>query len=1662
MQAGALDKGANVVTTEGSNAKTVTQSVSLVYVPHPNAYGTDNFEYKASDCPGDIFRSSAPATVSFAISPVNDVPMQLATVLNVTLVGDTDDLTTVQPFDMRSIVNDVETPFTQLTLTFTTLPSTATFFDGGNVISTLPHKLSGDTVTFRFDSLDGMQAEPDETDENDILRRVVAGHVSFTASDVEGATLAASLLMRVYRPELACTRPDHGVIFKGGVAVCEHCPLGLSASSYSPTCDVCAKDFFRPTAASSVADCVPCPALAICGVDTTVQTLQMQSGAWRLSNQTTEIHLCRNADESAIETTRGSSILYSPCVGGPSAGVDGRGYCLEGHTGPKCEACVNRSMYFNDDGICVACPDGGGVLQIISNLSAVVLSLLLFVAVCWWLYVNPPNKTCKRIKRQLAFATRKLRALGFVGKFKILVAFLQIWMNIPAFYGIDIPDELREWFDFFRFAPFTLDLDAFGYPTACLGSMSNRLFLTAVAPIVLAATFYCIGLLWAIAQERVGSKTLRDLIAHLRAAKMTRRLWSRRLKVTHLVVTPVALFIVFCAYPAVGLSIFETWLCDPFTESAGRTRSFLRLSVSIECHSDAWDGLQQTAVLLIFVWPLAMPLLFFTLLWYARAAIRKGKPHFTDILTSEYRVEFWWWECLDLLRRLSLNGLLIALFQDEQLATLRLILATLIALVFFCLQIVLQPYNRPSDNVLAVTAACFLYVGFFAALLVRVHNLVGDVIATFLPPGKLTEALASVFSFSDVYHLCLMLILVAFLLLALVALSMIWGMRITILRAHRARLAHEAASIERGRMASPPKAQWTLHPQASYCCFLSHFKQEAGSDARYLHDLIIAMCGAPVFLDSVNLTDLDALFEDGVHKSEVVVALATTGYLSRPWCLLELWEAHCRQIPVFVVPVAGHGFNKTAARKAIENLESELTQSALDVILTHLRTHHGYLGLDGDGDELGVFKDAMIEVLQLSEKQGRASFERTTLQALFGRKRSKNSRKSSLEEKSKKRENDSNSRKTSRWTYMQKSGRLFHNVEGSQKRITAPLPRKETGLIWEPSASDDGILAFGCALLNQMALVTGRTSLQWVDKHEQYVKEMRRQTRERSKSMDWLRTLTGAAGLASPKGGGTGGARSLLVLVDPTDPKALSTARVLQHKIQQSISRLATKADEWVVNVSGGHRETSVRNLAVEDEAQLSLAVADASAVILLQTARVLHQSMLLVQLYEIIEGGVTPLVPVRTVSGGYEFGAASTTLHDLDKALTLSELSKLRTYLELRNVTLPQLSTCLEERLPHIISLSFDAEATELEIKAFCATLCKRLPSAREVEEGGEQGGSSMPKTRKRSVDATRKRSVLSACSTTSSVDGAECRKRSVLSVGSTGRQPVSIEEPPLDAQVPAAPAPVAAAAPAVAGGADVETTMPMPNARPIPRPEPPPPSSNREGSHHGEAHGHALVPECYSQRAHRGQFHHIKQTLHPQETARERLEKHNARVQQQWQQRQVTRSPARQPIKAGGILDGGTAQHSDGVDEHTAVDAPAAAAAPAEEPSGLSKMMDGVTCRLSTYFSTRPSESTESAADGEKLSWSNEQRAESAAEAPDPGAGVVAPPPRDATDSDANLEEESSRASAGGAQVRVLDADELNERGSLIERSQMTFLLPAPSGGAVPKDEASDALKA
>jgi len=120
----------------------------------------------------------------------------------------------------------------------------------------------------------------------------------------------------------------------------------------------------------------------------------------------------------------------------------------------------------------------------------------------------------------------------------------------------------------------------------------------------------------------------------------------------------------------------------------------------------------------------------------------------------------------------------------------------------------------------------------------------------------------------------------------------------------------------------PPKTRVTPRWDR-YAAFVSHYKIEAGTDARYLVELLEASTDNPCFLDSSELTHLSEIFS-GVEQSSVLLVLGTPGLLLRPWCLLEIWHAHTISKPIVLMPIENSGFTRQGAEHTLRNLESEL------------------------------------------------------------------------------------------------------------------------------------------------------------------------------------------------------------------------------------------------------------------------------------------------------------------------------------------------------------------------------------------------------------------------------------------------------------------------------------------------------------------------------------------------------------------------------------------------------------------------------------------------------------------------------------------------------------------------------------------------------------------
>ena len=158
--------------------------------------------------------------------------------------------------------------------------------------------------------------------------------------------------------------------------------------------------------------------------------------------------------------------------------------------------------------------------------------------------------------------------------------------------------------------------------------------------------------------------------------------------------------------------------------------------------------------------------------------------------------------------------------------------------------------------------------------------------------------------------------------------------------AHARRFVVDSASASTAvtglRSCPTPMTPPSPPAKKKFAAFLSHYKLEAGADARYLEMVLEASLGANVFVDSNDLADLSRLFSHGVLRSEVIVLLSSRSVLLRPWCLLELFEARKAGIPVLTLALHGQGLTPKAARASLAELATTLSEGALQQVRSYL------------------------------------------------------------------------------------------------------------------------------------------------------------------------------------------------------------------------------------------------------------------------------------------------------------------------------------------------------------------------------------------------------------------------------------------------------------------------------------------------------------------------------------------------------------------------------------------------------------------------------------------------------------------------------------------------------------------------------------------------------
>jgi len=777
---------------------------------------------------------------------------------------------------------------------------------------------------------------------------------------------------------------------KLGAVECVPCQYSMSSALGSEECSVCAAGYYlRAGYVASTSNCLPCPDGALCGWNTTVDKLQVRPGWWRLSDKTPTLYMCAGTtkDEDGEYYNHGNNWTHDhtsgtrACKGG-APGEYSNALCEVGHQGPLCQACIVDYYYFKDD-FCAKCP---------SSTRGFVTALVLFLFVlclcgtAYWLHDRKEEKydVLAVPLRQYVHRFKQYQSrVGLVPKCKIFLTFCQVVAALDDTYNIGLPDTWFTWTGFLRFFG---EIDWFNWvvPADCIvgNGMSHLLLLTAITPLMVIVTMPFVVAAVAVVKESAArcaeakdgstttvGRTSRSSQANSKDPNARPKTIAQIALAGAFQWLPISLVVAFCFTPSVSAKTFHAWYCVSYEYSLQggqiEEHSFLAGDLNVRCDGfDEHDSILAVAWVLVTIWPIGMVLLYTALLVPCRFmfldddgedaaaasdSFNSGLLHATAFLHRDYKAAYYWWEIASLVQRTTLTGWLLLI--DIELQFIRLIAALCISVAFLVGLLACVPFKRKADNAMATGCQLLFVCIFIGGLIVRLYEDIANDSAG-------SPALAYRFlGLRSSEEAVIIMILVAFAMITLLGLTLFGESYIYILQ-QRLESKWSVCTLD------PPYIRWKS--KAIYAAFLSHYKMEAASDARYMHDMLRKMLKVPVFLDSSTLSDLRNLVTDGVHKSDTLVLLATKGVLSRPWCLIELLETHRKGIPVIAVKMANMGFDFSEARSFALDLESamaKLNPSGLQQLYQNV------------GQDLSELRDALLAALDTNERASSSALQ---------------------------------------------------------------------------------------------------------------------------------------------------------------------------------------------------------------------------------------------------------------------------------------------------------------------------------------------------------------------------------------------------------------------------------------------------------------------------------------------------------------------------------------------------------------------------------------------------------------------------------------------------------------------------------------------------------------
>ena len=495
--------------------------------------------------------------------------------------------------------------------------------------------------------------------------------------------------------------------------------ITLTEGSLTNASCVCAPGYFHNPAMlmSDKSHCLPCPVGAECAEPSTrVETLKTQRGFWRFDEFSLVFYEC---------------LVAAHCVGTVNVSIANGSrdrQCSSGHTGVLCASCADGFKRFGKK--CIQCGAKSSTVSIV----VVVVTVLALVLLTVYFLRSARNaavalrdgsdssaneagsheqamssavdgvamsvltsvNTSGTFEQSKEPASTGSAAGSAAGTIKVLISYLQVFSSLNMTMGVPWPVDFKTMIDSCQF----VNIDVF----SLLASFNVCAFVTSFF------TNFMVHMMvvpWFIVLSYIASSI----------ATMINR------KGYHIYAqcrTKVAFGVMFLLYPSVGSKIFQVFKCLPLG-----TRSFLEADMNIECHVGDHVLYVTVAIAFFCVYILGIPIVIFY-------KLKTNLPHLHDPKSSKYHEvrdelgdlyvhyekPFWYWELIEMVRKVFLTGVIIVIGSGK---SVQILIAMLVQFSYLLGLVRFSPYNFDRDDAVQFVASIQLFLTLVCGLVIKLR-----------------------------------------------------------------------------------------------------------------------------------------------------------------------------------------------------------------------------------------------------------------------------------------------------------------------------------------------------------------------------------------------------------------------------------------------------------------------------------------------------------------------------------------------------------------------------------------------------------------------------------------------------------------------------------------------------------------------------------------------------------------------------------------------------------------------------------------------------------------------------------------------------------------------------------------------------------------------------